>query len=119
MKSEHKKLMLGVGLLLLAGGVLTYFYWPEGSPLPKKTPFICVASGEVFALAQNDLPLVFPARNPKTGQDTLIPAEKREDGRFVAMSRYARGLLREKELARLNRYVDPNTLELLSQPRQP
>ncbi len=121
MTRGRTKLAGPLAALVFASAAGLYAFWPERSPLPKKTPFICVETGQVFFLSTSDLPLLFPAKNPRTGRATLLPAELRPDRSFAVMSRYARPLLGDpnSELGRSNRYVDPNTFELLASPRQP
>ncbi len=118
MKSQHKKIIVGVVLLLVAGGIAFYFR-PHGSPFPAKRVFVCVATGKVFRFSEQDAPNSLPGKNPETGQRTLLPADADANGKIVAKSRYARPLLQDPELARVNRYVDPQTLEILTAPRQP
>jgi hypothetical protein len=116
MKSEYKKLILAAVILLVAGGV----YWFVGRskpPLPDSVKFVCVSTGEIFSMSQKELPGALPARNPKTGERTLIPVTKAPDGKLVASRRYAHELLRNPELARVNKYVDPETLQVLKVPR--
>ncbi len=116
MNSQYRKLIVGVGLLVVAGGLFVYFR-PQGSPFPSKRAFVCVATGEVFRFSESDAPGVVPGKNPKTGERTLLPAEVGADGKVLAKSRYARSALQDPELARVNRYVDPKTFELLAAPR--
>lgn len=112
MSSEHKKLALALGLLAVAAGVYLITR-PREIALAGAVPFVCVETGEVFELAPDDVPASFPAPNPKTGRRTLLPAHKNEQGRYVLQKRYAQDLSRpDSELAKVNKHVDPKTLEL-------
>jgi hypothetical protein len=114
MKSEHKKLVLALVLLIAAGGV----YWRFGrssAPLPDAVRFVCVETGQVFPIARDKIPSVLPAENPKTHHKTLLPIVERE-GKLYANPRHA-DALREPELAKVNKHVDPQTLEVVRSPR--
>ncbi len=115
MRSEHKKLILA-GVLLVAAVVIGVKFWPSSGPLPSKVQFVCVATGERFPISQGAMPSVFPAKNPKTGAMTLLPVVE-QDGKLIINPRHAY-CLREPELAKVNKYVDPQTLEVLKTPRQ-
>ena len=115
MHSEQKKLILVVAILAIAVGI----YWRYGrarGPLADRVDFVCVATGKKYALARGDIPTILPAKNPKTGQLTLVPCEE-SDGKLIVKPRYAH-LLDEPELAKANKYVDRQTLEVLDAPRQ-
>jgi len=114
MNSERKKLILAIVLLAAAVGIGVKF-WPSGAPLPNTVRFVCVATGEQFSIARDKLPNFFPAKNPKTGTMTLLPVTER-DGKLIASPRHAY-CLREPELAKVNKYVDPQTLEVHKSPR--
>ncbi len=114
MKPEQKKLVVALVLLVAAVGV----YWTFGrsrAPLSDSVNFVCVETGEKFAIARDKIPNVLPAKNPKTHRTTLLPTVDR-DGKLFANPRHA-DALREPELAKVNKYVDPQTLEVLSSPR--
>jgi len=116
MNSEQKKLILVAVLLVVAGGVYFWFGRPK-SPLPDKIAFVCVQTGKIYKIDRDDVPKSFPATNPDTGQATLLPAyQDEEDGKYYASRRYA-GALREPQMAEVNKYVDPKTLEVLDTPR--
>jgi hypothetical protein len=116
MKPEHKKLAIAIVLLVAAVGV----YWVFGrssEPLAGSIQCVCVATGKPFSLTRDELPQVFPAKNPKTNQMTLFPTESR-DGKLYVIHRHAWSLLNDPEVAKVNKYVDPQTLEVLKSPRQ-
>jgi len=116
MKSKRAKLILAAVCLGLAVGV----YWGfvrRPDPLPGSIRLVCVATGEKFSIASRNLPSMFPAKNPKTGEFTLLPVGD-EGGRIVVSSRYRDYIRDPNWLGKVNRYVDPNTLEVLSSPRQ-
>ena len=115
MNSDQKKIAVVVLLLIVAVG--TYFYFGRSSgPLPDTVKFVCVATGKVYNLSRDKVPSILPATNPSTGEKTLIPAVE-ENGKVYASERYAPGLLADPELAKVNKYVDPKTLEVRTSPR--
>jgi uncharacterized protein YbaR (Trm112 family) len=117
MKPEYWKLTLVV--VLLAGAVGTYFWFGRTPPpLPSEVKFVCVATGEVFRIARERIPSFLPAKNPNTGERTLLPVVER-DGKLFANERHAYGCLSRPEVAEVNKYVDPQTLEILATPRTP
>ena len=117
MEAQHKKLGLGIGLLALAVVLLAWLGpWSSGPALPKNKPYVCVATGEVFRFSGRDIPGYLPGKNPKTGENTLLPVEEKDGGKLVVISRY-RDAFADPDLVRLNRYVDPKTLEILKEPR--
>ncbi len=118
MKPEQKKLILALVLLAAAGAILLKF-WPAGGPLPNKVRFVCVATGERFSISRDDIPSTgFPMKNPKTGAMTLVPLMPDDgEGRLFVNPRHA-GCLHDPELAKVNKYVDVQTLEVLTSPRQ-
>ena len=118
MKSDRNKVILVVALLVVAGAIFFYFGRDAG-PLPNSIRFVCVATGEFYDLARDDVPSILPAKNPDTGEATLLPVVKDEDGTLHLNERYAYGLIDGPQLAEVNRYVDPQTFEILELPRQP
>ncbi len=115
MSSERKKLIVAVALLVVAGGAFWYFN-RSGAQLSDSISFVCVASGQTFSISRKDMPSMFPAKNPKTGERTLLPVEER-DGKLFVAGRSARLLRDSEQLAKVNKYVDPETLEVLKSPR--
>ncbi len=115
MGPEFKKIIAVVALLVLSGGLLVYFN-RSPSPLADSIEFVCVATGKTYRIDREDLPGMFPAENPDTGERTLLPV-KTEDGKRIAIPRYAHEALRDPELAKVNKYVDPQTFEILETPR--
>lgn len=115
MSPQVKKIILAVVLLVVAG-VVYFSVGRSQSALPGSIKFVCVATGKVFSFSPSNMPSIFPAKNPDTGQMTLLPATEK-DGKLYASSRYARDSLREPELAKVNKYVDPSTYEVLKTPR--
>lgn len=114
MKSEHKKLTIVGALLVIAVGV--YWFWGRPrSPISEGIAFVCVATGQTFQIDRDDLPSTYPARNPDTGQRTLLPYLARDGKRYLS-PRYA-GYLARLEEEKVNKYVDPETLEILDAPR--
>lgn len=100
--------MAMIAVLLGAAGAVFYFNRGPVSPLSDHISFVCVSTGKVFELPRGTT-RIMPFRNPETGQDTLFPCAKREDGKFYVSGRYREGIGRMGEL---NRRIDPKTLEL-------
>jgi hypothetical protein len=115
MNSERKKLILAIVLLAAAVGIGVKF-WPSGAPLPNSVSFVCVATGQRFSIARDKIPSLLPAKNPRTGAMTLLPVLE-QDGKVIVNPRHA-SCLRDPELAKVNKYVDLQTLEVLKSPRQ-
>ncbi len=101
--SRSGKVLLA-SVLLLGAGVLAYWNLSR-QPISSRVNFVCVATGQVFALDRKEI-VVYPVRNPKTGEDTLLPCVKDADGVVRVSARYG-ALLRE--MGAKNRYVDPET----------
>jgi hypothetical protein len=98
------KLLAAVGLLIAAVGV--WYLWGREAPvLPDQIRFVCAATGKAYRLDRSRVQ-TFPARNPETGEETLVPVYE-EDGRIKVPSRYASVL---DDLGGANRYFDRNTL---------
>jgi hypothetical protein len=107
LKANAGKLGLLAGLVVVAVGA----YLVRGSRTPtrrSKVQYVCIATGETFWLARGTCKIL-PATNPKSGEKTLVPCHKREDGRLQVSSR-CRGLIRRLERDAVNKLVDPETL---------
>jgi hypothetical protein len=115
MNSGQKKLIVAVVLLIVAVGIYFYFGRDSG-PQPNTVKFVCVATGKVYNLSWDEIPSFLPARNPSTGENTLIPVVE-EDGKLYASEPHAYRLLQDPNLAKVNKYVDPQTLEVRSSPQ--
>jgi hypothetical protein len=116
MNANTKKL-IAAAVLLVAAVVVYLSVGRSSSALPSSIKYVCVATGKVFDFAPSDIPSILPGKNPSTGQMTLLPATEK-DGKLYASPRYARDLLRDPEFAKVNKYVDPSTYEVLKTPRQ-
>jgi hypothetical protein len=115
MSPQAKKIIVAVALLVVAG-VVYFMFGRTGSALPGSIKYVCVATGKIYSFSPSNLPSILPGKNPSTGQATLLPVTE-EDGKVYASPRYARDLLRNPELAKVNKYVDPNSFEVLKAPR--
>lgn len=115
MDPKQKKLIIAVVLLVAAAGVYLFFGRTKSS-LPDSVKYVCVVTGNTFDISRDNLPASLPAKNPKTGEMTLLPVREK-DGKLYADVRYAREALRDGPLAKVNKYVDPQTFEVLSSPR--
>lgn len=104
-----KLTVVGVILALAAG--LTWMNWPRAHALPNRFQCVCVATGKVYSLDLRALSFL-PAKNPDTGQQTLLPVVQ-QDGELYVIDR-ARPTL--QGLGELNKFVDPNTLRVNKSP---
>lgn len=111
---SKKKLILVAALLVVAVGV--YWFWGRApQPLTGSLKFVCVATGKQYTFRRSAAPAALPGTNPDTNENTLLPCSER-DGKLYISGSYSR-LLHDR-LAEVNRYVDPDTLEVLEAPRQ-
>ncbi len=101
--ANKTKILLAVLLLIGAGSLL--FAFRRASPLPDKITFVCVETGATFNI-DRDKVYVIPARNPRTGQATLLPCSERNGVLYVG-NHYRGALL---NLGEKNHYVDTQTL---------
>lgn len=106
--SKNTKIGLAIVLLAVAG-FMTYRSLRTDDVIADKALFACVETGEIFNLDWDDVPAI-PAKNPKTGEWTLLPCEKRKDGIYILSRRYAAAL--QESLKDRNHYVDVGTLEV-------
>ncbi|MGD8453788.1 MAG: hypothetical protein PVJ57_18395 [Phycisphaerae bacterium] len=106
LSSQKAKFILAVVLLVVATGAI-YFQVAGNSPIHDNINFVCVATGERFNLDRSTVTHI-PARNPKTGEDTLMPCSN-VDGVLKVSARYRDAL---DQLAEKNLYVDVNTLQV-------
>ena len=107
---QRGKLILAGVILLIAIG-LFLFQARGGAELTDTINFVCVATGELYELDRGEIGGL-PAVNPDTGQATLLPYAEKDGRRFITR-RKARFL---KQLADVNKYVDPKTLEVRAAP---
>lgn len=117
MNAQAGKLTLAVVLLLGAGAVY-FVYLRQPALKPSHVRFVDISTGKIVSIHESKTPRFMPGENPSTGERTLLPVEQ-EDGVLRATRRYAYHVLRDPEYAKVNRYVDPDTLEVLKEPRQP
>lgn len=110
MSSKAGKIALAIAVLVVAG--LVYMRTTGGAPdagLPKDFGFVCVVTGEVFDMDIDDV-LSIPAKNPKTGERTLLPCKPDENGVMRVLEFYRAPLM--GDLKDVNKFVDPASLEV-------
>jgi hypothetical protein len=115
MQPRHCQL-IGAVVLLVGAGVVYWRFGQTSSVLPDHVSYVCVATGKVFRFSQATLPNSMPGRNPETGQSTLLPLTPGASAKLSVDEHYA-ALLEDPELAEVNKYVDPDTLEVRTTPR--
>ncbi len=104
--SEKSKAILAAVLLVL-GGVWLWYSSRDANALPSRLTLVCVATGKTFTLDRSKVSML-PVRNPETGEYTLLICHKR-DGRWFVSERARQTL---ETLAAVNRWVDPQSLEV-------
>jgi len=110
--AEQRGKLILAGVILLAA-IVIFFVFPSGggAELTDTINFVCVATGELYELDRGEIGGL-PAVNPDTGQATLLPYAEKDGRRFITR-RKARFLA---QLADVNKYVDPETLEVRAAP---
>ncbi|MBK9120599.1 MAG: hypothetical protein IPM18_13520 [Phycisphaerales bacterium] len=117
MSPQTGKLVLAI--VLLTGAAAVYFFFVrQPSLLPSSIRYVDISTGKIVQIAYERIPTILPGENPATGERTLLPVED-DNGVLRAARRHAYHLLRDPEVAKVNKYVDPNTFEVLKEPRQP
>ena len=103
----RKRVAFGSALLLISG-IAIWYVWPAntGPDIDPHLSLVCVATGRQFEIDRDRIGTV-PAKNPDTGERTLLPCEAKENGQIVLVARY-RSLL--EQLKEKNEHVDPATL---------
>jgi hypothetical protein len=109
--NKQAKLLLAVVFLAAAGVVLIGYIRQQSGPLASGVEFVCVQTGQTFSLARDKINQI-PAKNPKTGEMTLLPCRE-ENGVKYILPRY-RGEL--TDLGDKNRVVDGETLAIRTSP---
>jgi len=115
MKDRTQIVMIvsSVAALALAAWLLVPYLQSAPGPLTE-IYFVCVATGEVVELTVDEAGMI-PAKNRKTGERTMVPCVRSDDGGYRAAASYKQ--LLEGRLKDVNRFVDPVTLEVLSKAR--
>lgn len=108
--AQKGKAILAAVLLVLAGGWLWY-QSRDANALPSRLTLVCVATGKTFTLDRSKVGML-PARNPETGEHTLLICHQR-DGKWYVTDRARQTL---ESLAGVNRWVDPQSLEVRPPP---
>jgi hypothetical protein len=103
---QRSKLILAGALLVAAVVILLVQLRGEG-PLPDEVTYVCVATGRTYNLDRDEVKWI-PHENPDTGEETLLPGLKKEDGMYL--DPYYRAAL--KRLGDANKCVDPETLKV-------
>lgn len=109
--NNQAKTLLAVVFLVAAAVILIGYVRRQSGPLANSVEFVCVQTGQTFSLARDKI-IQVPAKNPKTGELTLLPCHE-ENGVKYILSRY-RGEL--EDLGDKNRVVDGETLAIRTTP---
>jgi hypothetical protein len=108
MSGKSAKIALAVFILVVAG-LLARRALHNGTEVAAEANFVCVATGETFSLNLDQIAMI-PAENPNTGERTLLPCSRSEDGVLRVGARYQPSLV--NDLKEVNKYVDPMSLEV-------
>lgn len=105
MTSSHKKIILAVVILGIAGALL----WLNRSRggLPARSGFVDVETGEVFTFSLDSV-RSFPAKSPKSGSETLLPCVERGGKLFVG--EHYRSLVQQLDKDGKCKFVDTSSL---------
>ena len=109
--NQKAKLSLAIVILVIAAGWAGYQLTRPG-PISNRLMLVCAATGETFLRDRGDVPVI-PMKNPETGERTVLPCHKNDDGELYVNSRYRAALVK---LGEKNRYVDTETLRVQSSP---
>lgn len=108
----NNKVKIGLAIvLLLLATVFGIRAFRSNKSVADSASFVCVKTGETFNLKMTDV-LAIPAQNPKTKEWTLLPCERRADGRLFVRPMY--GVNLRSDLKDLNKVVDTGTFEVRS-----
>lgn len=78
-----QKVLMGVALLVLVGSFWLSFQG-RGADLPDRITLADISTGETFYIKTGGRRLaILPERNPETGQRSLFPVSKSENGAWV------------------------------------
>ena len=114
MSGKAAKILLGVIFLAGAAIIVAQSFNKGEDSVAEQSNFVCIATGEMFTLDMDKVAII-PAPNPKTGERTLLPCSKGDDG-VMRVGEQFRASLAGK-LKDVAKYVDPYNLEVLSRPR--
>lgn len=107
--AAQKGKLIWVAILLVAA---TGFYLLNGRDrevLPNRITLVCVATGKTYALAPAEVQFL-PARNPETGEFTLLPVW--DDNGTLRVKDRCKVAFKDSSFAALNKFVDPQSLEV-------
>lgn len=113
LKSKAGKVAIAVALLVVAIVLLALRGGSGEPPRADKSEFVCVATGKTFWLDRETR--FFPFENPDTGEKTLLPCHEGEDGGLY-VSAGCRDLVKQLDRDGINKYVDPQTLRVRTEP---
>jgi hypothetical protein len=106
---------VSAAVVVMVGAIGYFAYQNRGEPTRVgKRQFVCVETGKFYWFSRDDAPRILPGTNPDTKKQTLMPVSVGEDGKLYVRERSASAMRRE--LAELNKFVDPETLLIKSSP---
>ena len=115
MKDRERTIKIVLSVVGLGLAVYVIVPYLKRSPGPLTSiPFVCVATGEIVVLTPDEAGMI-PARNRRTGERTLVPCVRNEDGTYRIAESYQR--LIEGRLKDVNRFVDPATMQVRPGPQ--
>lgn len=110
-----QKVLAVVALVVLAGSLWFTFFSGDRVRLASRVYLIDVVSGDVFvADISGRRSVIIPAKNPETGERTIVPVERMENGDHVVSSRYrelAYEILQQRNVS-LSDVIESNTWKI-------
>ena len=112
LKANAGKISLIAVLLLAAIGLYIFLRGRSvESRIGRSLTYVCAETGKTFEFSRGKTRAP-PLENPKTGRRTLVACYER-DGQLYISTRH-RALVRD--LAGLNKFIDPETLQVRESP---
>ena len=97
-----------VGLLVLVGSLVFQCSGGGGPEIDRRLVLVDLSTGELYETTRpSNRTLTYPIKHPSTQQETLVPAEQREDGKWYVKSRIVNHLTEMK--VSLEGLADPRT----------
>jgi len=110
MYSGKSKFVAGIFMIVILAGLYLIWRRYDESVLSDRVSLVCVESGDIFVLARAEI-RTLPARNPDTGESTLVPCVVDREGTLRVDDAFKHAL---QEMGERNQYVDRESLQVRS-----
>jgi hypothetical protein len=93
-------LFVAAGIAVAISGYFTFFR--SGINLPHKLVLVDIVTGDLYGIDSDGKTILIPARSPVSGEKSLYPVAKGDDGEWVLDARSLeeiRAIAEQKELA--------------------